>query len=169
MVLPARCRQHVQIRWQNIASRSFGSNQVLLGGMMPPASAIGHQVLDARREHRERAGVFAAVHQLFQFRRAANAADEIDVACSCAGRQCRKPARARVFASSVTSSESTELRGALSFMRRPSVCHLPANKGRFRACTTAGLCRSVQWRKRLPIISNNCSGVQSFKSFSTRL
>ena len=26
--------------WQNIASRSFGSNQVLLGGMMPPASAM---------------------------------------------------------------------------------------------------------------------------------
>jgi hypothetical protein len=38
----------------------------------------GHQILDARREHRKRAGVFAAVHQLFQFRRAANAADEID-------------------------------------------------------------------------------------------
>ena len=26
--------------WQNIASRSFGSNHVLFGGMMPPASAI---------------------------------------------------------------------------------------------------------------------------------
>src|ERR1017187_1876188 len=28
------------IRWQNMASRSLGSNQVLLGGMMPPASAM---------------------------------------------------------------------------------------------------------------------------------
>ena len=26
--------------WQNMASRSLGSNQVLLGGMMPPASAM---------------------------------------------------------------------------------------------------------------------------------
>ena len=30
----------IQIRWQNIASRSFGSNQVLFGGMIPPASAM---------------------------------------------------------------------------------------------------------------------------------
>ena len=29
-----------QIMWQNIPSRSFGSNQVLLGGMIPQASAI---------------------------------------------------------------------------------------------------------------------------------
>ena len=36
-----------------------------------------HQILDARREHRERAGIFAAVHELFQFRRPANAADKI--------------------------------------------------------------------------------------------
>src|ERR1035437_3575453 len=28
------------IMWQNMASRSLGSNQVLLGGMMPPASAM---------------------------------------------------------------------------------------------------------------------------------
>src|ERR1039458_9149277 len=34
------CPGDDQIRWQNIASRSFGSNQVLLGGMMPPASAM---------------------------------------------------------------------------------------------------------------------------------
>src|SRR5271156_6371677 len=29
-----------QIMWQNIASRNFGSNHVLLGGMIPPSSAI---------------------------------------------------------------------------------------------------------------------------------
>ena len=29
----------VQIMWQNMPSRSFGSNQVLLGGMIPPVSA----------------------------------------------------------------------------------------------------------------------------------
>lgn len=39
----------------------------------------GHQVLDARGEHAERAGVFAAIHKLLQFRRAADAADEIDL------------------------------------------------------------------------------------------
>ena len=26
--------------WQNMASRSFGSNHVLFGGMIPPPSAI---------------------------------------------------------------------------------------------------------------------------------
>ena len=59
-------------------SRSFGSNHVLLGGMTPPASAMAIKSSDARREHGKRAGEFAAVHQLFQFRRAADAADEMD-------------------------------------------------------------------------------------------
>ena len=30
----------IQMRWQNIPSRNFGSNHVLLGGMIPPASAM---------------------------------------------------------------------------------------------------------------------------------
>ena len=64
--------------WQNIASRSFGSNQVLFGGMMPPASAMLIKSSMLVGNMRERAGVFAAVHELFQFRRAADAADEID-------------------------------------------------------------------------------------------
>ena len=38
----------------------------------------GHQIVHAGREHRERTGVFAAVHQFFQLRRAADATDEMD-------------------------------------------------------------------------------------------
>src|ERR1700678_2542128 len=34
------CIVAAQIKWQNIASRSLGSNQVLLGGMTPPVSAM---------------------------------------------------------------------------------------------------------------------------------
>src|SRR6266498_4031474 len=34
------CVTYHSSMWQNIPSRSFGSNQVLFGGIMPPASAI---------------------------------------------------------------------------------------------------------------------------------
>ena len=45
------------------------------------AAGVGdlHEVFNARREHRERAGVFAAVHEFFLFRRATDAADEFDL------------------------------------------------------------------------------------------
>ena len=44
------------------------------------AAGIGnvHQVFDAGRKHGKGAGKFAAIDELFQFRRAANAADEGD-------------------------------------------------------------------------------------------
>src|SRR5579871_3943708 len=38
----------------------------------------GHQILDARREHRKGAGIIALIDQLFEFADAADAADEID-------------------------------------------------------------------------------------------
>ena len=49
-----------------------------LGGHDAAGVGDGHEVLDARGEHGEGAGVFAAVHKFFEFRRAADAADEVD-------------------------------------------------------------------------------------------
>jgi len=50
-----------------------------LGGHDAAGVGDGHQVLDARREHAERTGVFAAVHEFLQLRRATDAADEVDL------------------------------------------------------------------------------------------
>jgi len=64
--------------WQNIASRSLGSNQVLLGGMMPLASAmvIKSSMLVGNMENAQ--AYSPSFTSFSNSPRAADAADEID-------------------------------------------------------------------------------------------
>jgi hypothetical protein len=158
-----------QIMWQNIASRSFGSNQVLLGGMMPPASAmlIRSSMLVGNR--RERAGVFAAVHQLFQFRRAADAADEIDALArarivNAEDRREHVLLQQRHVERSIGSLDRGERR--LEGQRVPLALEI---KAQFMLARGAAHCRGGLGQNRARQLFSSCSGVRPFKSFSTRL
>src|SRR6185437_8920338 len=82
--------------WQNIASRSFGSNHVLFGGMIPPASAIAikSSILVGNIEN---AHANSPLSTSFSNSAVPRIPRQNEFFCSCAGHQCQKLAQGRVF------------------------------------------------------------------------
>ena len=64
--------------WTKRPERSFGSNQVLLGGMIWPASAMSMSCSTVVGIHGEGDGCFAGIDELHEFAGAADAADEVN-------------------------------------------------------------------------------------------
>ena len=66
------------MRCTNSPSRSFGSNHVDFGGMMPPASAMAIRSATLTGYSENATAALPAVDQALEFGGAADAADEID-------------------------------------------------------------------------------------------
>ena len=149
-------------------SRSLGSNQVDLGGMMPAAVRDRHQVLDGHRVHRERHRRLAGIDRLLAAPRCRARRRRSRSACRCACRRCGASARARAVCSSATSRPAAarrvlrrggrEIDGVPAAERDTSTPPLPRGAGVPSRDRHAGASAA-----------RNSAGVAPARSFTVRL
>ena len=160
LVESSACRD--QIRCDSRPSRSFGSNQVDFGGMMPPASAMRIRSSTVTGNSENATANCSGVDEPLELARCRGCRRQSRCACRCARPRCRESARE-------SRSAAGRRRATLPPAGITSVYHRPARyiaTSPLRAGVAGPPSRTVSRRFSA---ARNSAAVNPFRSFTTRL